>query len=307
MNSIHKEKNNHSKKPTTEFIVDERTVLLDFLLRKFSHRPRSYAKSLLTHRAVSIDGKTTTQYNLELSKGQTIRINLHGHQPSNQKGFPEIIYEDDDFIVINKPHGLLSIATEKEKKQTAYHMLTDYVRIANPKGRIFIVHRLDRETSGIFMVAKNERMKLALQNSWSDLVSERGYYAIVEGHFAEKNGRIESWLKETKTMFVYSSSQADDGLKAITNYQVVSETKDHSLLKILLETGRKNQIRVHMKDLGHPVAGDKKYGAKTTPLHRLCLHANKLTFRHPISQKIMSFETELPKNFQSMFHTFQPV
>lgn len=284
----------------TDFLVTEPTGLLDFLLLKLNNRSRNHVKSLLAHREVVVDGNIVTQYDYPLTEGQTIRIVRSVNRGQKQKDM-QILYEDLDLIVINKPAGLLSIATDHEKELTAYHFLTDYVRRSDPKGRVLIVHRLDRDTSGVLIFAKNERMKLALQDHWGDLVSHRGYVAVVEGQLKEKSGRVRSWLRETKTLLMYSSNKAGDGLEAITNYQVLNQAKDYSLLNIQLETGRKNQIRVHMKDLGHPVVGDSKYGAKTNPLKRLGLHANKLEFTHPFSNQLMCFETEIPPAFKAIF------
>lgn len=288
-------------KPDLEFVVSESCGLLDFLLLKLSNKSRNHVKYLLTHREVLVNGTVITQYDAVLHKGQKIQIKRSIIEGKKQKSVLDILYEDSDIIVINKPAGLLSIASDKEKELTAYHLLTDYVRIKDPRNRIFAVHRLDRDTSGVLMVAKNEKMKLALQDNWADLVSERGYVAVVEGQLKEKCGRIQSWLKETRTFLVYSSSRAGDGLEAITDYQVLNETAEYSLLNINLETGRKNQIRVHMKDIGHNVVGDKKYGAKTDPLKRLGLHAYKLEFKHPFSDKVMCFETQFPQSFISLF------
>ncbi|MDF2632981.1 MAG: pseudouridine synthase, RluA family [Caproiciproducens sp.] len=290
-----------SQKPDTELIVAEPSGLLDFLLLKLSNRSRNNVKSLLTRREILVDGVVVTQYDHPLLAGQKIRISRPTNQGQKQQGVLDIIYEDDDIIVINKPAGLLSISTDKEKELTAYHLLTDYVRLKNPTNRIFAVHRLDRDTSGVLMVAKNERIKLALQDNWADLVSQRAYMAVVEGQLEEKSGRIQSWLKETKTRIMYSSGKAGDGQESITNYQVIKETPEYSLLDIHLETGRKNQIRVHMKDIGHNVVGDKKYGAKTNPLKRLGLHAYKLEFKHPFSDKVMCFQTQPPKSFTALF------
>lgn len=288
-------------KPDLEFVVSESCGLLDFLLLKLSNKSRNHVKSLLTHREVLVNGTVITQYDAVLHKGQKIQIKRSNIEGKKQKSVLNILYEDSDIIVINKPAGLLSIASDKEKELTAYHLLTDYVRMKDPRNRIFAVHRLDRDTSGVLMVAKNEKMKLALQDNWADLVSERGYVAVVEGQLKEKCGRIQSWLKETRTFLVYSSSRAGDGLEAITDYQVLNETAEYSLLNINLETGRKNQIRVHMKDIGHNVVGDKKYGAKTDPLKRLGLHAYKLEFKHPFSDKVMCFQTQSPRSFTSLF------
>ena len=293
-------------KPDLEFVVSESCGLLDFLLLKLSNKSRNHVKSLLTHREVLVNGTVITQYDAVLHKGQKIQIKRSIIEGKKQKSVLDILYEDSDIIVINKPAGLLSIASDKEKELTAYHLLTDYVRMKDPRNRIFAVHRLDRDTSGVLMVAKNEKMKLALQDNWADLVSERGYVAVVEGQLKEKCGRIQSWLKETRTFLVYSSSRAGDGLEAITDYQVLNETAEYSLLNINLETGRKNQIRVHMKDIGHNVVGDKKYGAKTDPLRRLGLHAYKLEFKHPFSDKVMCFETQFPQSFTSLFVKLGP-
>jgi 23S rRNA pseudouridine1911/1915/1917 synthase len=236
-----------------------------------------------------------------LNAGQTVQIIRSINRDKKEKNTLQILYEDNDLIVVNKPAGLLSISTEKENEKTAYHLLTDYVKRNDPRKRIFVVHRLDRDTSGVHMAAKNERIKLALQDAWNDLVTQRGYVAIAEGKLKEKSGTIRSWLKQTKSMHVYSSAKIGDGLEAITKYQVINETADYSMLSILLETGRKNQIRVHMKDLGHPVVGDSKYGAVTNPLKRLGLHAYKLELTHPFSGKLLSFETEIPKEFEALF------
>ncbi|MFA5659403.1 MAG: RNA pseudouridine synthase, partial [Oscillospiraceae bacterium] len=199
--------------------------------------------------------------------------------------------------------GLLSIATEKEKVFTAYHMMTEYVKLNNPQGRIYVVHRLDRDTSGVLMAAKNEKMKHALQDNWEELVTQRRYHALVEGRLDKKSGTITSWLKETKTMLVYSSMNDGDGLKAVTEFEVIKENNDYSLLDIQLHTGRKNQIRVHMKEQGHSVAGDKKYGARTNPIKRLGLHSYRLELKHPFNGEILCFEAKTPKCFSRVFKT----
>lgn len=281
------------------FVVTESGSLFDLLTLKLTNQSRNNLKSLLKHGQVTVDGRAVTQHDFLLKAGQTVRVVRSVIRGQKEKDVLQIIYEDADLIVINKPAGLLTI-TDNKKSVSAYHLLTDYVRRTNPKARIFIVHRLDRDTSGVLMFAKNEKLKLGLQDNWSGLVTQRGYMAIVEGRLKEKSGRIRSWLKETKTLLVYSSPKVGDGLEAITNYQVINETPDYSLLTIQLETGRKNQIRVHMKELGHSVVGDTKYGAKTNPLKRLGLHAHKLELRHPFSNQVLCFETEVPENFKAL-------
>ncbi|HEX3010800.1 MAG TPA: RNA pseudouridine synthase, partial [Syntrophomonadaceae bacterium] len=172
----------------------------------------------------------------------------------------------------------------------------------DPENRIFIVHRLDRDTSGVMLFAKNEGVKHLLQDTWKEVMVDRAYVAVVEGQVKEKEGTIKSWLKETKTKLMYSSSTPGDGLEAITHYKVLQAAAKYSLMELRLETGRKNQIRVHMKDIGHSIIGDKKYGADTNPIGRLGLHAHILAFKHPTSGEIMRFETEVPRKFSRLFN-----
>jgi len=288
------------KKTVLEFTVIEPCGLQDFLLRYVPNKSRNNIKSLLSFKEVFVDGVMTTKFDYPLQQGQKVSIHSAKNRASQPNELLEIIFEDENIIVINKPCGLLSIATENEKQQTAYHMLTDYVKGANQKNRVFAVHRLDRDTSGVLMVAKNEKMKLALQDNWADLVKERAYVAVVEGIVEKKSGTIKSWLKETKTMLMYSAPKSSGGLEAITNYKVIKENKNYSLLDITLKTGRKNQIRIHMKDIGHSVVGDKKYDSSSNPLKRLGLHANRLVVVHPFSKEEMSFEASLPKSFMGL-------
>jgi 23S rRNA pseudouridine1911/1915/1917 synthase len=287
-----------AQKPDIELVATEPCELLPFLLEKLSNRSRNNVKSLLTHKEVLVDGKIITKHDYKLRVGQVLNISQAKNRGQKATNLLDVIYEDDEIIAINKPTGLLSIATDKERELTAYNLLMQYVKIADPFGRVFAVHRLDRDTSGVFIVAKNERMKLALQKNWADLVLTRGYMAIVEGNPEEKSGKITSWLRETTTLLMYSSYKFGDGLKAITNYKVINEIDGFSLLEVLIETGRKNQIRVHMKDIGHPVVGDKKYGSTTDPIKRLGLHAFKLEFTHPFNDKVMCLEAPLPKSFK---------
>jgi 23S rRNA pseudouridine1911/1915/1917 synthase len=283
-----------------QYIVEEPAELLDFLLKSLTGKSRNNVKSLLTNKTVSVNGKTVTRHNHPLKKGQTVTIASPEHMLKKQFKQLKVIYEDDELIAIDKPAGLLSVATDKESEKTAYHYMTDYVRLGNPKNRIFVVHRLDRETSGVLIAAKNEKLKLALQDNWSELVTTRSYTAVVEGIPEKKSGQIKSWIKETKTLLSYSSGIPGDGLEAVTNYEVADVSKEYALIKVNIDSGRKNQIRVHMKDLGHPVAGDKKYGAATNPLGRLCLHADKLEFRHPFTDRLMVFESAVPQTFLTL-------
>jgi 23S rRNA pseudouridine1911/1915/1917 synthase len=211
----------------------------------------------------------------------------------------DIIYEDRDIIVIDKPAGMLSISTDKQSENTAYRFVNDYMR--SKRGRVWIVHRLDRDTSGVLLFAKSEKVKLKLQDNWDEMAALRGYVAVVEGRVNAPDGKITSWLKQTKTLVVYSSSREGDGKLAVTNYKLLRAANKYSLLEITLETGRKNQIRVHMKDIGHPITGDKKYGAARNPLHRTGLHASVLAVKHPFSGEEMRFESAVPEVFMNIF------
>lgn len=280
--------------------VSEPEELLKFLIDKLTDQGRNNIKSLLAHRQVQVEGKVVTQYNHPLKTGQEVVINWLLVRDEGQAKDLKIIYEDTDLIVLDKPAGLLSMSSDKEKVYTAYHQLTDYVRITNPENRIFIVHRLDRDTSGVMLFAKNEEVKRHLQDNWKDVVLDRAYVAVVEGKVEKQEGTIKSWLKETKTKLMYSSSIAGDGLEAVTHYKVLQSSAQYALLELRLETGRKNQIRVHMKDMGHSIVGDKKYGSKVNSIGRLALHAHILAFHHPVTGEVMRFETEVPRAFSRL-------
>ncbi len=280
--------------------VEQDTELMKFLLEQLPAKTRNNIKSLLLHHQVLVDGKAISQYNHPLRAGQEVIINWSlVRDDENVKGL-KILYEDAYVIVIDKPAGLLSMASDKEKVYTAYHQLTDHVRRDHPDNRIFIVHRLDRDTSGVMLFAKNEEVKHILQDNWKEMVFDRAYIAVVEGKVEKGEGEIRSWLKETKTKLMYTSSHPGDGLEAISHYKVLRSSDAYSLLEIRLATGRKNQIRVHMQQIGHSIAGDKKYGARSNPLGRLGLHAHILAFYHPVSREIMRFETEVPKKFNRL-------
>lgn len=294
---------NKKEQPDILYVVEEPTGLLEFLLKHVTGKSRNNIKSLLTNKTVSVDGKTVTRHDHPLKTGQTVRIALPVHMLQKQFKPLKIIYEDEELIAIDKPAGLLSVATDNEKENTAYHLMTDYVRLGNSKNRIYVVHRLDRDTSGVLIAAKNEKLKLALQDNWNALLNTRRYAAIVEGVPEKESGTIKSWLKETKTLLSYSSGFAGDGQEAITNYVVTKTSNHYALVQITIETGRKNQIRVHMSDMGHPIAGDKKYGAKTNLLGRLCLHADILEFRHPFTDKLMTIESPVPQKFLTLLQS----
>ena len=283
-----------------EYSVTKNCELLEFLLETLKGQSRNSVKSLLTNHRVSVDGAPISQYNFQLAKGDVVIISKTPIHKKTRSNLP-IIFENDEFIVINKPSGLLSIASDKEKGSTAYRMLTDYVQQKDKHNRIYVVHRLDEDTSGVLMVAKNEKIRDLLQEKWNDLVSKRGYFAIVEGQMKEKQGTIKSYLKKNSQNMMYSSKKAGDGQLAITHYKVIKEIENYSLLDVNIDSGRKNQIRVHLGDLGHHVIGDDKYGNPSNPIKRLGLHAYELELEHPVTHKVMKFTAPMPKEFKTLF------
>jgi len=212
----------------------------------------------------------------------------------------EILYEDDQIMVVDKPAGMLAVATPTNRTRTAYYYLTEYVRKGNPKSRnrIFIVHRLDQWTSGVLVFAKNEQVKEWMQENWGQV--KKTYVAVTHGHPAKKEGTISSYLAESKGLRVYSTDDPARGKLSHTAYKVIKESRQFSLLEIDLLTGRKNQIRVHLADLGNPIVGDRKYGRPDDGYRRLALHARSIRFEHPETGKMMVFETKPPAYFRQL-------
>lgn len=285
------------------FKITDDILLLPFLLEALSDRGRNSVKSILSRGQVTINEMVSTQHDEELHKGDIIRImkNQVAKRKERLIGL-DIMYEDNQIIVVNKSAGLLSVATNKGREITAHGELMKYVRDKDKQNRIYVVHRLDRDTSGVMMFAKTKSIQTILQNAWDEMVTERSYVALVHGKVKQEKGYVSSWLKENKAFHVYSTQQKNDGLYAMTLYDVIRKNRDFSLLNVELKTGRKNQIRVHMQDMGHPVVGDKKYGGRGNPIKRLGLHAQALEFMHPVKKEKMRFEAETP----SIFYTKVP-
>ncbi len=222
-----------------------------------------------------------------------------GNRPAKKrqpKGLT-ILHEDKDILVVEKPAGLLTIGTERDKSRTAHYLLNDYVRKGNPKSRnrVYVVHRLDQDTSGVLLFAKSEQAKKFLQEHWQQ--TDKHYLAIVHGRLTPKEGMISSCLAENAAHRVYSTPDTAKGKLSHTAYKVLKETKGFSLLEIHLLTGRKHQIRVHFAEKGHPVAGDRKYGNRDVGSKRLALHARSISFTHPFSGRPMTFDTGMPEDF----------
>ncbi len=275
-------------------IVKKENELLTYLYENLE-MPKKKIKSFLIHGDIYINQQKVTQYNFKVSKGMEIII----YHKNNSHLIFDILYEDDSILIVNKPSGLLMIATKLEKTNTLYHYVLEYLQRKRKGSRIFIVHRLDQDTSGVVVFAKNQKIKDLLQKNWNQYVKLRQYHAVVEGSLKKKQDRLSHYLLETKTNFVYVSKNKK-GKEAITNYQVEKENSSYSLLRIKIETGRKNQIRVQLAHIGHSIIGDSKYGKKDKKFSRLYLHADKLILFHPILKKNMTFEVPIPKEFSKV-------
>lgn len=278
--------------------VNEEATLLPFLLATLKEQSRSSVKGLLGRGQIAVNGQVTRQFDTPLRPGDTVSVNYGRGKVEFNNPLLRILWEDDDLIVVNKKEGLLSVATERERIRTAYRILGDYLKRNDPHAKIFILHRLDRDTSGIMMFAKNPMVKEKLQSNWNEMITQRAYVAVVEGRPEKDNDLIVSNLTQNDHMQVYVTS--GEGKEAITRYRLLQSNGAYSLLELELETGRKNQIRAQMQSIGHPVAGDTKYGAETNPAGRLMLHARKLCFIHPTTGEEMRFETRVPELFASV-------
>ncbi|MDE5685722.1 MAG: RluA family pseudouridine synthase [Paramuribaculum sp.] len=280
-----------------EFPVEQPSRLLDHLIQSLPDRKRTVIKQLLAHNQVAVNGKPERQFDLQLEPGDVVKVNFTREFRVFYNRRLKIVYEDDDIIVVNKGYGLLSMGNDKTPDGTAYSILRDYVKWASPLNKIFIVHRLDRDTSGLMMFAKSEEAKRRMQHNWNNMVLNRTYVAVVEGVVEQEEGVVRSYLAETSRYEVYSTDDPEKGQLAVTRYRRIQHGGRFSLMELELDTGRKNQIRVHMNDLGHPISGDRKYGAQASPLHRLALHARTLRFKHPMTGELMDFSTPVPSGF----------
>ena len=276
-----------------KYIVGKDVVLMDFLV---NHYNKKSVKNLLKYKQARVNEQIVSQFNYPLQKGDVVIVDKN----DTNKSSIDIIYEDDELIVINKPSGLLSMSGGGEKEKTAYHLVSEYLKSKNKNAKVFIVHRLDRDTSGILMFAKNENIKNKLQDNWNKLVYKRGYMAVVEGKLKKKSGVIKNYLDESKTQLVYITNN-NKGKLAITNYKVIKEARYNSLVEVYLDTGRKNQIRVHMQSLGNSIVGDRKYGASSNPLKRMGLHSHVFALVHPDTKKKMEFAAPIPDEFNKLF------
>ena len=301
-------KNNYDNKPKIEytyiFKVKKTDELLPFLLEKLN-TSRNNVKSLLSNHQVLVNGSVVSQYNLLLAKEDEVKIskkpiienNKRAHEPKKRAPKIDILYEDEDFFAINKPAGLLSVESDKDN-ESAFSYVLAYMQSINKQLRPFVIHRIDKETSGVLVFAKSPVIQSKLRLNWNDFVIKREYYAVVKGKMPKKNDTIICNLLEDENNMVFVSNR--DGQNSITHYEVLKEKDGLSLLRVLIDTGRKNQIRVVLNHLGNPICGDDKYDERGS-FKRLMLHASNLSFKHPFNDKIIKIESKVPGTFLSLF------
>lgn len=280
----------------TTFRVKQPATLLDYIMQVLDGISHSRAKAILSGGGVRVDHKIMRQFDLPLLPGQMVEIAKSKPRGELKSKFVKIVYEDAQLIVIEKAPGILSMATSHHSF-CVKQVLDDYFHRTHQKCTAHVVHRLDRETSGLLVYAKTLEAEQILEHNWHEIVTDRRYMALVSGTPEPQQGTIQSWLRDNKAYFTYSSPTDNGGKYAVTHYRVLRSDSAHSLVELKLETGRKNQIRVHMQDIGHPVCGDTKYGNGDDPIHRLALHAFRLNFYHPITGEPLHFETGVPKSF----------
>ena len=290
-----------NKKKYDDYIVGEDAPLLDYLLRNLRGLSRNKIKLTLQGCGIKVDGKVVTQFDFPLHRGMTISVSkTKRNNDVLRSRYVKIVYEDRYLVVIEKNIGILSMAAG-HKSLNVKSVLDKYFQGTKQRCRAHVVHRLDRDTSGLMVYAKDMETEQVLENNWHDIVYDRRYVAVVSGEMEEDGGTIANWLKDNSAYFTYSSPTDNGGKYAVTHFHTLARTTRHSLVEFSLETGRKNQIRVHTADMGHPVCGDVKYGNGDDPLHRLCLHAYILCFYHPVTRERMEFRTQIPSMFRNLF------
>ena len=282
------------------FVVQEQAPLLEWLLQNLNES-RTKVKATLQGRGIKVDGKTVTQFDFQLQPGMKVAVSrTKRNQHAFKSRYVKIVYEDRWLIVVEKQIGILSMAAGHSSLNVK-SVLDDYFHRSRQKCTAHVVHRLDRDTSGLMVYAKDIDTEQILEHNWHEIVYDRRYVAVLSGEMEQDEGTIRNWLKDNKAYVTYSSPEDNGGKLAITHFRVLDRTTEHSLVEFQLETGRKNQIRVHAADMGHPVCGDTKYGNGDDPLRRLCLHAWLLCFTHPVTGEPMEFETPVPTTFKQLF------
>ena len=288
-----------NKNQYDQYVVDREAPLLDWMLSVLPGS-RTKIKAILQGRGIKVDGKQITQFDFPLKPGMKVSVSKSKKNDTFKSRYVNIVYEDRWLIVVEKKVGILSMAAGHSSLNVK-SVLDDYFKRTRQKCNAHVVHRLDRDTSGLMIYAKDMQTEQLLERDWHGTVYDRRYVAVVSGEMEEDEGTIANWLKDNAAYITYSSPVDNGGKYAVTHFHTLKRTTEHSLVEFRLETGRKNQIRVHTSDMGHPVCGDIKYGNGDDPLHRLCLHAYVLCFYHPVTGKPMEFETPIPAQFRSLF------
>ena len=290
-----------NKDKSDHYIVSGDAPLLEYLLANVKGISRNKIKDTLKGSGIKVDGKTVTQYDFPLKKGMHISVSRHKDKSKIlHSRFVKLVYEDQYIVVVDKSAGILSMAVGT-RSPNVKQILDRYFEQSHQKCHAHVVHRLDRDTSGLMVYAKDMDVEQILEHSWHDLVYDRRYVAVVSGEVEEDGGTVKSWLTEEGRDHLVVSSPVDNGGKyAVTHFHTLSRGTERSLVEFSLETGRKNQIRVHAADMGHPVCGDRKYGNGDDPIRRLCLHAYILCFRHPVTHQRMDFKTMVPAQFSGI-------
>jgi 23S rRNA pseudouridine1911/1915/1917 synthase len=281
------------------YVVDREAQLLDWMLATLPGS-KTKTKAILQGHGIKVDGKQVTQFDFPLKPGMKVSVSKSKKNDTFKSRYVNIVYEDRWLVVVEKKTGILSMAAGHSSLNVK-SVLDDYFKRTRQKCTAHVVHRLDRDTSGLMIYAKDMQTEQLLERDWHGTVFDRRYVAVVSGEMEEDEGTIANWLKDNKAYVTFSSPVDNGGKYAVTHFHTLKRTTEHSLVEFRLETGRKNQIRVHTSDMGHPVCGDIKYGNGDDPLHRLCLHAYVLCFYHPVTGKPMEFETPIPAQFRAMF------
>ncbi len=278
--------------------VDKEMPLLEYLLATLPGS-KNKIKDTLRGRGIKVNGKTVTQYDYPLTPGMKISVSNSKRNDTFKSRYVSLVYEDQYLVVVEKKPGILSMAAGHSSLNIK-SVLDDYFQKTRQGCRAHVVHRLDRDTSGLMIYAKDMETEQILEHEWHDIVFDRRYVALCSGEFEENEGTIANWLKDNKAYVTYSSPVDNGGKYAVTHFHVLDRSTAYSLVEFKLETGRKNQIRVHAADMGHPVCGDVKYGNGDNPLHRLCLHAYMLCFYHPVTHRPMEFTTPIPPQWKTI-------
>ena len=281
--------------------VTEPIQLLDFLILKIKDKSRTKIKALLTHKQIKVGNEISTQFDQELVADDKVTVSWDGPFKKVIYQGLKVVFEDDSIIVINKRAGLLSVGTTKERKTTAYRIVTDHIKQEDSAAHLFVVHRLDRDASGLMVFAKTRAAFQELTDTWSSTVLKRKYLVITQGTMEKDEDTISSFLKESKALIVYSGTNPKDARKGVSHYSVVKKNEYYTLLEAWQETEHKHQLRAQFSGIKHPIVGDKKYGATENPLGRMAFHAKVLTFLHPVTHQEVTFETKVPDDFLMIF------